>query len=75
MVLEERVPLLSSQVLEKEELCKRWHHAMIHEIATVCMKEELRTYQFLKGPINDVLFFLPYMSNSIVILNLSPTFC
>lgn len=59
MVLENRVKLLESQVIKKENLYIRWGHATKQEIAELCEKNKLRTYLHHKGPINGVLFCVP----------------
>ncbi len=59
MILENRVTLLESQVLKKEDLYTRWGHATSQEIAELCEKHKLRTYLHHKGPINGVLFCVP----------------
>lgn len=59
MVLENRVTLLESQVLKKEDLYTRWEHATKQEIAELCEESKLRTYLHHKGPINGVLFCVP----------------
>lgn len=59
MILKNRVRLLESQVIKKEDLYLRWEHATKEEIAEICKEGKLRSYQYHKGPINGFLFCLP----------------
>ncbi|MDL2317321.1 hypothetical protein LJC59_09710 [Desulfovibrio sp. OttesenSCG-928-A18] len=59
MALEGTTAILETQLLQKEELYKRWFGATHEEIARHFTVGELRVYERHKGPINGIIWCKP----------------